>query len=151
MLIQNLHNIFGETTNLNNKIYLLGILIFISLHIFFQIEAIKKNKLSLGITCIAIIFYIQFGLNPASGLGSHSHLDFEKFNSEVMTSNYKSNLYYLMQVPRCSSAKDIQFRFRKLSKLLHPDRKTKPLELKNNKVHISYEGMFISLIISFFL
>ena len=140
MIIENILSLFGDSTSLNNKIYILGILTYLILHIFFQLGSVKKNKLTFGIVFLGALFYLQFGINKMDYLGSHTHLELETLNSDVMTSKYKSNLYYLLGVKRCSSSKEIQFRFKKLSKLLHPDRKTKPLELKKNKVHITYEG-----------
>lgn len=140
MIIEYLLSILGESTNLNNKVYLLGIFMFIILHIFFQMGSVKKNKLLLGIGLISLLFYVQFGLYPIDHLGSYTHLEFDQLNSEIISPNYKSNLYFLMGMKRCSSSKEIQFRFRKLSKLLHPDRKAKPLELKKHKLHIKYEG-----------
>lgn len=140
MIIENLLSIFGDATNLNNKVYLLGILVFILLHIFFQLGSVKKNKVLLGLGLISGLFYLQFGLYPIDHLGSYTHLEFDQLNSEIISPRYKSNLYFLMGMKRCSSAKEIQFRFRKLSKLLHPDRKAKPLELKKQKLHIKFEG-----------
>ena len=95
----------------------------------------------MGLVILFSIFYLQFGLKTKNLLGKHNHLDFNVLNSNVIGNNYNSNLYYLMGINRCSSAKDIQFRFRKLSKLLHPDRKAKPLELEQKKIHLKYEEL----------
>lgn len=139
-MISRIISIFGNETDIPNQIYIVAIFLFLMFNLFLKSNSFKNSKFLVGIFAISLFYYIQFSVYDIDRLGSHKKLEMENLNSFIFSSNYNSNLYYLMGIKRCSSSKDIQFQFRKWSRILHPDRKPNPSKLRKNNININFEG-----------
>jgi hypothetical protein len=141
-MISRVISLFGSETNISNQIYIVAIFLFLMFNLFLKSNSFKNSKFIVGVLAISLFYYIQFSVYDTDKLGSHRRLEMENLNSSIFSPNYQSNLYYLMGIKRCSSSKDIQFQFRKWSRMLHPDRKPNPSKLKKSNIYINFEGKF---------
>ena len=140
MISEMILKLLGYELNLNTSVYLVVVVNFFLIHFLLRLDWAKRNKVLAGILILGGFYYLHFGVYKIDLLGGHDRLELGLLNNNILDKSYRSNLYYLFQVKRCASAKDLQFQFKKLSKMLHPDRGRKVNALKAQGIHLKYEG-----------